>query len=588
MKEFSAQTGGRYTYVDDIVNLQDLALAFASIFGGCDNFIISGCEISGTSISPGYVYINGKIRYFSGASGITKWPQFLYESNRTETVAYASGADKVGRNIYGCSLAAAVPTTLDPLTNAIPAYIKLTADGGLTIRDALFGRYALLLKSAVGKQTVNDVVTFNNDISVNGILVTKNKVTLTSGNAICQIYYSGENLVVQSQIATGSIYRFIVTNGKGFQFYVNDTLIYRIDNNGLNTEFPAKVKECIAGNISIEGSNIFNKGHASNSACININMSGYNGETTYYRNTYIGNGKGTAILSILGGTNAVNINGKLSIRSTPIEAITLQSTSSKENLALRKIIEWKDVNEVQIAYIGYNSVENNVFEIRNSIANISIMGYDAVDIGPVIKENGQLLSVKYVTATKLNELLEHKADTSVVYTQTQADDKFATKNGGLSQFAKTYTKEQLRKQIEAVSASDVSNSHPAISNLLSDMATTEDKKSQICKNIGAAREGSYQAKLSDTGWIIITGNIYARQIGNIVCIQGKVTTKHSGTVFTLPNLIDAPKYDVAFSTATDYNSPWTCKISGGQKQCNITYCNGACGKTIPISMTYMV
>lgn len=588
MKEFSAQTGGRYTYVDDIANLQDLALAFASIFVGCDNFIISGCEISGTSISPGYIYINGKIRYFSGISGITKWPQFLYESNKTETVAYASGSDKVGRNIYGCALAETVPTTLDPLTNAIPAYIKLTADGGLTMRDALFGRYALLLKSSAGKQVVDDVVTFNNDININGVLSTKNRAKLTSGNATCQIYYSGENLVVQSQIDTGSIYRFTIANGKGFQFYVNDTLVYKVDENGINTELPITVQECIAGNISIESSNIINKGHASDSACININMSGYNGGSTHYRNTYIGNGKGIAILSIIGSNNTVNINGQLGIKSTAIAAITLQSTASKDNLALRKIIEWKDVNGIQIANIGYNSLENNVFEIKNSIANISIIGYEAVDIGPAIKENGQLLSVKYVTATKLNQLLEDKANTSAVYTQTQANDKFASKNGGLSQFAGTYTKAQLRQQIEAVSASDVSNSYPAISKLLSDMATTEDKKSQICKNIGAAREGSFQTKLLDTGWVNITGSLYARQIGNVVCIQGTVRTIHSGTVFTLPNSIDAPKYDVAFSTSTSYNSPWTCKISGGQKKCNMIYCNGACGKTISISMTYMV
>lgn len=54
MKEFTSQTGGRYTYIDDIMNLQDLALAFAGIFDGCDNFIISGCQVSGTNISAGY------------------------------------------------------------------------------------------------------------------------------------------------------------------------------------------------------------------------------------------------------------------------------------------------------------------------------------------------------------------------------------------------------------------------------------------------------------------------------------------------------------------------------------------------------
>ena len=31
MKEFSAQTGGRYTYADDLENLQELALAFAEL-----------------------------------------------------------------------------------------------------------------------------------------------------------------------------------------------------------------------------------------------------------------------------------------------------------------------------------------------------------------------------------------------------------------------------------------------------------------------------------------------------------------------------------------------------------------------------
>ena len=71
MIEFNAQEGGRYTYVDDIVNLQDLALSYSALFSECDNFVVSGCEVSGTSISAGYVYINGKLRYFSGATGIT-------------------------------------------------------------------------------------------------------------------------------------------------------------------------------------------------------------------------------------------------------------------------------------------------------------------------------------------------------------------------------------------------------------------------------------------------------------------------------------------------------------------------------------
>ena len=82
MKHFSAQTGGRFTYVDDVINLQELALAINSIFTDCDNFIVSGCEIDGNSISRGYVYINGELRFFQGANNITQWPRYIYEQKR--------------------------------------------------------------------------------------------------------------------------------------------------------------------------------------------------------------------------------------------------------------------------------------------------------------------------------------------------------------------------------------------------------------------------------------------------------------------------------------------------------------------------
>ena len=388
MKEFSAQTGGRYTYVDDIVNLQELSLAFASIFNNCDNFIISGCEISGTSISEGYVYINGKIRRFTGVSGITTWPQYIYESNKTETVAYASGSDKVGRNVYGCAIAKTVPTTLDPLTGATPSFIKLTSGGGLTMNDALFGKYALLLKSAAGQQTVSDIITFNNNVNVNGALTTKGRTSLVNGNATCQMYYSGGNLVIQSQVAAGVVYRFVVTNGVGFQFYINDTVVYTVSSSRLATPLPIATPECVAGNIGVESSNIINKGHASDSACININMTGYNGGVDYYRNTYIGNGKGTAIIAITGSTSVVQINGRVNINSTTVQGLILQCAHSKDNVALRKTVVWADSANNHIAYIGYNQTANNIFEIKNTIANITITGLEAVDLGPAIKENG--------------------------------------------------------------------------------------------------------------------------------------------------------------------------------------------------------
>ena len=35
MKEYIAETGGRYTYSDDILNLQELALSMSAVFDSC-------------------------------------------------------------------------------------------------------------------------------------------------------------------------------------------------------------------------------------------------------------------------------------------------------------------------------------------------------------------------------------------------------------------------------------------------------------------------------------------------------------------------------------------------------------------------
>ena len=68
MKEYVAETGGRYTYSDDILNLQELALSMSAIFDGCSDFIISGCMCEGAVFSAGYVWLGGKVLYFEGCT----------------------------------------------------------------------------------------------------------------------------------------------------------------------------------------------------------------------------------------------------------------------------------------------------------------------------------------------------------------------------------------------------------------------------------------------------------------------------------------------------------------------------------------
>ncbi len=590
MKEFSAQTGGRYTYIDDIVNLQELALAFSSIFAACDNFIVSGCEVNGTSISAGYVYINGKLRYFSGATGISKWPQYIYESNKAESVAYASGSDKVGRNVYGCSISSSMPSTADSLTGNVPQYIQVQQVGGRTLNDAFFGKYALLLNSSVGSQTIGDAVTFANTVKVQGALSTNDSALIVKGEAVCKMFYESNVFHIQSRIGTGTIYDFTFDQDRGYVFSIGGTDVMSISQSGISLAKPLTVGKSVIGSITLDADHIYNSGTSTDSGTLYLNYKGYNGGSSYYRNIIIGNGKGVAILSINGKDATASLAGTLIAESALQTGIILKHTTlNQSNTSLTKVINWLDASDSQMAYVGFGSTADNIFYIYNRIANVSINGLSAVNLLPAIMENGVLLTNKYVQKTDLATQMAGKADVSAVYSKSDAESKFADKASGFSQFiAGSNTKETLRSQIGAIAIGALDDV-PRTSNYLTDMAKTEADKKKICENIGAARTGDFQAKIADTGWIKISGtDLYARQIGDHVCVQGKAVTVHTGSVmFTLPNQISAPKYDVAFRASLDCNCDWGCKIAGGSKDCTVIYCNHH-GKTISLSFSYMV
>ena len=123
MREFVAKQGGRYTYIEDFVGLQDMTIALTSMLDGCGNFIVSGCDTSGLSdnaitISSGYVFINGHIRKFEGATVDLTRPYYIVESERTESVSYAQNATQQGCIYYECT-----GTYVEPLDKQ---YVKLT------------------------------------------------------------------------------------------------------------------------------------------------------------------------------------------------------------------------------------------------------------------------------------------------------------------------------------------------------------------------------------------------------------------------------------------------------------------------------
>lgn len=591
MKHFNAQTGGRYTYVDDVLNLQELALAINSIFTQCDNFVVSGCEVSGNSISSGFVFLNGELRYFQGATGISSWPRFIYESNSVENVDYASGVEKNGRVNYSCAIAASVPSSNDPVTGAVPQYIRVTSTGALRMKDAFFGKYALLLNAASGEQTVGGIVNFTGAVNVSQTFTAGGNVNVNSGNSQGKMYWDGDDFVIQSRVDNGTIYKFVINNGGGFKFYVGGNLAIIINSSGIETNLGLTAASLVGGSIKLFGNHIFNNNTGSDAGAVNINILGYNGGSSHFRDTNIGNGKGTAIITVTGSTGAVGINGVTTVKSADVAGLILKSTFDKTSNSMLKSIAFRDINDEAMANIGFITSGSKRFTIANVLGDIAITGSSYIDLGPAIKENGTLLSDKYVLKSTYTSDMNDKANASNVYTKSAADQRYGRLSNGLSQFVVgANTAAVLRSHIGAMGQTDVTKLCPTLDNLLSDMANTETKKAQIRRNIGAASASdSYEPILADTGWKKCDGqdDVYARQKGNIVYITGTVRMAHSGELFTLPNGISSPTMSVIFESS--YRD-WGCVLPGYSRTCSVRYCdhNRNHGVTTYFSMMYMV
>ena len=190
MKEFIAEPGGRYTYADDIINLQDMVLAVGSLLDGCSNFIISGCRCQGAVITPGYVWLGGKIRRFEGCADAS-YPYYIYEKNSNESVTYANEVNKRGRACYLASGGRSVPDTADPVTGAMPQFIEVTADYAPCLVDQFFGRYALMTDSPFTRQTVRKDLLLTGTVTVEKGIESKHSllVSPTGSKKILRGYF---------------------------------------------------------------------------------------------------------------------------------------------------------------------------------------------------------------------------------------------------------------------------------------------------------------------------------------------------------------------------------------------------------------
>ena len=392
MKEYVAEAGGRYTYVDDILNLQELTLSMTSIFTDCANFIISGCEVvSDNEITSGYVWINKKIRYFEGSKGI-KFPYYLVEKNTVDSVMYAKEAVKRGRNNYLCVGSQTKPT--ESLTKNALQFIEVTSSYAPRFIDKFIGKYAVLLETPFSKQTIKKNLVVAGDFSADKAIESKTSVSINhpasghvlksivkgNGNGSVGLYYNGL-LVNELSINTDGSFTLLKQDRVIAKFTIDGVLVDSVSH-----------KTIKVGSICLSDNHIINITSDDDNGEVDINYTGFNNESSRFRNFTVYDGKKNAILQVKGGTKEINANGKLTVKNAGDGLVLLNAQYTKDNVALTNTLQWADSKNENIASVGFDSDQSQDFNIKNIIGNITLTPKTYVDIQGELKIKGENIS----------------------------------------------------------------------------------------------------------------------------------------------------------------------------------------------------
>lgn len=580
MKEYIASNGGRYTFIDDITNLQEMALAFSEIFADCGNFVVSGCGVSGSRIAPGCVFINGKLRKFDGADGVSL-PVYIYEQNTSESVTYANqSGDKVGRIVYHCLCGASVPETVDEITGKVPQFIALTERYTPGLRDAFFGKYALMVDSPFESQTVNKRVLFNHAVRVVDSLFSQSSLgvesdgltfkTFIEGGAVVTVLRRSEKQLFKISIAEDSLR---IEDGTGIIATLGKTRFEVAD-----SFMAPKLR---SRSMLIEDNLISNTSSNSDTGSVDINWTGYNSGVSKFRDFKVFDGKkcATALLKVSGANKLVSVTGRIELVSTGVGGFDLKHSSGHVNL-----VNWYDSKNVLLGSMGYNSAENKNFTIANKSGSIFFeVGPGGFADIPKIKESGKFLEEKYLQKSDATQIYATKDYlTSNYYTDTAADRKYISisknfedmvdwlktqdsgeKNpdGTPMKYTDESARKHLRKSLDALGNNEATGLYANKSKKLADLIVLsaaesqrpqgeQDKikaaqQKQICDNIGAAFAAEYQPRVYDSGWkTIFDGAIGFRQIGMVVYIEGYINPSRFNYT-KIPEGIGKPRFGVS-------------------------------------------
>lgn len=410
MKEYIAETGGRYTYSDDILNLQELALSLTSLFSDCPAFIISGCRTEGSGITPGYVWLGGKIRYFEGIQS-TVFPYYIYETNTNESVVYANEVNKRGRCCYLCTGGTSVPQVADPVTGLLPQYLEIGSNYAPRLTDKFFGRYALLLDGPASRQKVKKDVTFAGDVTVEKTLKSTKELSVLNDNGRSlrgRIKESGDGSlgVFLNDLLTAEI--TLNTDGS-FSFLKGTTELARLDESGFCCEL-ADVKRSRIGSVYVYQNHLINVGDDTDEGSVNINYCGYNQTTDRFRNFNVYDGKRCSVplLQVEGRTKTTAVNGVFRVSGNGNCCILRNTSFAKGDPELTGSLEWQDRDGAAIASVGYVSTDTNDFRVSNLFGNLVLLPKGHIDLSGEVRVKGTDIYSIFVTQKNFTDALAKK------------------------------------------------------------------------------------------------------------------------------------------------------------------------------------
>lgn len=646
MKEFIAEPGGRYTYADDIINLQDMVLALGSLLDDCANFILSGCRCEGAVITPGYVWINGKVRRFEGCADAS-YPYYIYEKNSNESVTYANEVNKRGRACYLASGGRTVPDTADPVTGALPQFIEVTADYAPRLADKFFGRYALMTDSPFTQQTVRKDLLLTGTLTVEKGIESKHSLLVSPAGSkrILRGYFPGDAVArIEAGTHTAPVAAVVFDLVKGSVTVESKGIATACFTERLCTLLDLRSDTVRAGSLYLTGNQLKNIAEHSDRGAVRINYDGYNNGTSYFRNFEVYDGKRCAmpLLQVCGAEGQVAVHAALVVDAA--RGITLSDAEHElTDAAFGGAIRWCDRSGADAALVGYAAADHSHFSVTNPAGGILLIPKNFVDVQGELRVNGTSIAKTYATQQALTDGLDKKVDavegkglstrdfTEELYnklndiaggsfangdtplsegyvTSTQVAAELRKKagrlldglNGGERQAAAenlgVYTKKDadnrfacvehifqdyllflisqgkssaeaqqlLRDKIAAAGSKDLADNYLRKDKKLSDLILPDDAaRKQACKHLGAAYAADYQPKVNDTGWLQMsnsgtgtdTSKLFVRQIGSIVCIQGRINTarrdgsNEGGIVAVIPNKVSPPKYGLRTTMA---------------------------------------